>query len=167
LTSDCGSRDWLEAVTLDLMSPYDLGAVLRIERVAFPSAWTPESYLRELRNTSSYYIVARREGEVVGYAGMWVIEDEAHVSTIAVHPDHRRHGLGEVMMRHLIEVAHLRRARHMTLEVREGNAVAQSLYHKLGFHIQGLLTRYYGDTGEDAYVMDKDLTTEAPPMPMM
>jgi ribosomal-protein-alanine N-acetyltransferase len=140
------------------MTPNDLGPVLRIEHLSFPSAWTPDSYLRELRNPNSYYVAARYQGEVVGFAGMWVIEDEAHVSTIAVDPGHRRGGLGEALMRHLIAVARQRRATHMTLEVREHNLIAQSLYRKLGFDAQGLLPRYYGDTGENAFVMKLDLT---------
>ncbi len=157
MTSGCDERNWLASVTLDLMSPFDLAAVLRLERVCFPSAWTPESYLRELRNLNSYYVVARHEGEVVGYAGMWVIEDEAHVSTLAVRADVRRRGLGEAMMHHLMHVARTRRAVRMTLEVREQNEVALSLYRKLGFTSRGLIPHYYGDTGENAYVMHREL----------
>ncbi len=140
------------------MSPYDLAAVLRIERISFPSAWSAESYLRELRNPSSYYIVARWRGEIVGYAGMWVIQDESHVSTIAVHPAYRGRGLGETMLRHLMGVAREREATRMTLEVREENETAQNLYIKLGFRVEGLIPGYYGDTGENAFVMARDLT---------
>lgn len=160
MTSDCAKPDPLADITLELMSPYDLAAVLRLERVCFPSAWTPESYLRELRNPNAYYIVARRDGEVIGYAGMWVIMDEAHVSTLAVHPDLRRRGLGEAMMRHLMEVAVTRQASRMTLEVREHNEIALALYRKLGFESRGLLPHYYGDTGENAYLMSKDLAAQ-------
>ena len=160
MTSGCDERGWLASVELDLMSPFDLAAVLRIERLSFPSAWTPESYLRELRNVSSYYVVARHQGEVIGYAGMWVIEDEAHVSTVAVCPDLRRRGLGEAMLRHLLHVARLRRALRVTLEVREHNEIAMALYQKLGFVSQGLIPHYYGDTGENAYVMHRALTDE-------
>jgi ribosomal-protein-alanine N-acetyltransferase len=161
LTSGCDERNWLPSVTLDLMSPFDLAAVLGLERVCFPSAWTPESYLRELRNPNSYYVVARCQGEVVGYAGMWVIEDEAHVSTLAVRPDVRRRGLGEAMMRHLLHVARTRGAMRMTLEVREQNEVALALYRKLGFTSRGLIPHYYGDTGENAHVMHRELAEAA------
>ena len=154
---DRGRKSWLREVIFERMSPYDVAAVLRIEHVSFPSAWSAESYLRELRNPTSYYMVARWRGEIVGYAGMWVIHDESHVSTIAVHPEARRGGLGEAMMRHLIGVARARGATNMTLEVREANQVAQSLYAKLGFIVQGMIPRYYGDTGENALVMAKDL----------
>ncbi len=162
MTSDFDSsrRSWLREVTFERMSPYDVAAVLRIEHASFPSAWSAESYLRELRNPTSYYIVARWRGDIVGYAGMWVIQDESHVSTIAVHPEVRRGGLGEAMMQHLIGVARARGATHMTLEVREANQVAQSLYVKLGFVLQGMIPRYYGDTGENALVMAKSLNAD-------
>ncbi len=160
MISDCADQNWSAGVTLERMQPRDLAAVLRLERLSFPSAWTPESYLRELRNLNSYYIVARVEDEIVGYAGMWVIVDEAHVSTIAVAPEHRHRGLGERMMRHLLEVARTRHAAKVTLEVREHNDVAQALYRKLGFEVQGLIPHYYGDTGENAFVMKKELGAE-------
>jgi ribosomal-protein-alanine N-acetyltransferase len=154
---DSGGQGWLHEVTLERMSPYDIAAVLRIEHISFPSAWSAESYLRELRNPTSYYLVARWRGDIVGYAGMWVIPEEAHVSTIAVHPEVRRGGLGEAMMRHLIGVARARGATRMTLEVREANEAAQSLYAKLGFTVQETIPRYYGDTGENALLMLLDL----------
>lgn len=157
MTSGCADQSWLPSVTFDLMSPHDLAAVLRIERICFPSAWTPESYLRELNNLNSYYVVARLEGQVIGYAGMWVIAEEAHVSTLAVDPPWRRRGLAQAMMRHLMQVARTRRATKMTLEVREQNVIAQALYRRLGFQPQGLIPHYYGDTGENAFVMKKEL----------
>ena len=157
MTLDCADPDWLASVTLEPMVPLDLAAVLRLERVCFPSSWTADSYLRELRNITSYYIVARYQGDVIGYAGMWVIAEESHVSTLAVDPAYRRRGLGEAIMRHLMDIARARQATKMTLEVREANTGAQALYRKLGFEIQGLLPHYYGDTGENAYVMKKEL----------
>lgn len=157
MTSGCDEPSWMASVTFDPMSPFDLAAVLRIERASFPSAWTPESYLRELRNPNACYLVARCQGEVIGYAGMWVIAEEAHVSTLAVRPDLRHRGLGQAIMCHLLEVARTRQARRMTLEVREQNEVALALYRKLGFETRGLLPHYYGDTGENAYLMYKDL----------
>jgi ribosomal-protein-alanine N-acetyltransferase len=92
---------------------------------------------------------------------MWVIADEAHVSTLAVRPDLRRRGLGEAMMRHLMEVAVTRQATRMTLEVREHNEIALALYRKLGFASRGLLPHYYGDTGENAYVMSRELSAQS------
>ena len=157
MTSDSADRSWLDSVTFEAMTQFDLAGVLRIERISFPTAWTPESYLREIHNVNSYYMVARYQGTVVGYAGMWVIQDEAHVSTIAVAPEYRRRGLGEALMRHLMVTARSRHAILMTLEVREHNLIAQTLYRKLGFQTHSFLPHYYGDTGENAYVMRREL----------
>jgi len=158
LISGCDETSWVEAATLERMCPRDLPAVLEIERASFPSAWSEESYLRELRNPSSHYLVARLEGDIIGYAGMWVVADEAHVSTIAVHAERRRGGLGKRLMLSLMARAQEEGATRMTLEVRAGNLAAQALYAKLGFQAAGLLQHYYGDTGEDALVMCRRLT---------
>lgn len=155
-----GAAAWLEAATLEPMRTEDLPTVLVIERESFPSAWSKESYLRELRNPSSHYVVARLEGQIIGYAGMWVVAEEAHVSTIAVRAERRRSGLGARLMLSLMGAAQAHGARRMTLEVREGNLAAQALYVKLGFQTTGLLHRYYGDTGENALVMCRQLTEE-------
>jgi len=139
------------------MDPADLDVVLAIERACFTSAWTRESYLVELSNPSSWYVVARHAGEVIGYGGMWVIGDEAHVTTLAVHRARRRRGLGSLLLSQLLDVAAARGAAKATLEVRERNLAAQSLYEKFGFEKAGELFRYYGDTGENAVVMWKTL----------
>jgi len=136
----------------------DLDEVLTIERLSFPSAWSRDSYLRELRSRNSFYFVARLSGAIIGHAGMWTVSDEAHISTIAVHPDYRRRGLGCYLLSHLIQLARRQRAAKITLEVREANHIARSLYRKFGFDEMGLLPRYYGDTGETGVVMCKLLS---------
>lgn len=96
----------------------------------------------------------RGSGETVaGFAGMWVLYDEAHITTIGVAPDHRGNGLGELLLVELFEAARQRDAEWVTLEVRVSNDSAQALYHKYGFTQQGLRKRYYSDNGEDAYIM--------------
>jgi ribosomal-protein-alanine N-acetyltransferase len=160
LTSECGDPDWLETVSIEPMKPDDLDDVLAIERVSFPSAWSRESYLRELRSPNSYYFVARRAGAIIGHAGMWTVSDEAHISTLAVHPDCRSRGLGTRLLGHLIAIARHLGLPKITLEVREVNYTARSLYRRLGFEEKGLLRRYYGDTGENGVVMCKTLVPE-------
>jgi ribosomal-protein-alanine N-acetyltransferase len=90
---------------------------------------------------------------IVGFAGMWLLYDEAHVTTIAVAPEHRGRGLGELLLIALFEEAINRGAEWLTLEVRVTNTPAQTLYEKYGFTRQGLRRRYYSDNGEDAYIM--------------
>lgn len=93
------------------------------------------------------------DDRIVGFAGMWMLYDEAHVTTIGVTPDLRGKGLGELMLIRLFEIAGERTAEWVTLEVRVSNASAQALYHKYGFSQQGLRRRYYSDNGEDASIM--------------
>ncbi|HET9495649.1 MAG TPA: ribosomal protein S18-alanine N-acetyltransferase [Chloroflexia bacterium] len=90
---------------------------------------------------------------IVGYAGLWLMVDEAHVTTIGVHPDHRGHGAGELLFLGLIDIAWQMKASRVTLEVRVSNTGAQALYRKYGLEIAGLRRRYYSDNGEDAYIM--------------
>jgi ribosomal-protein-alanine N-acetyltransferase len=90
---------------------------------------------------------------IAGFAGMWVMYDEAHVTTIGTDPGYRGRGLGELMLVALFDEAIKRGASLLTLEVRVSNGVAQRLYHKYGMTSQGVRARYYTDNGEDAYIM--------------
>jgi [ribosomal protein S18]-alanine N-acetyltransferase len=92
-------------------------------------------------------------GRIVGYAGMWLMVDEAHITTIAVRTEWRGRGLGELLLASLIEAAQDIGAIRVTLEVRVSNDIAQSLYRKYGFQTEGLRPRYYSDNNEDAYIM--------------
>ncbi|HLT18604.1 MAG TPA: ribosomal protein S18-alanine N-acetyltransferase [Thermomicrobiales bacterium] len=95
----------------------------------------------------------RRRDPIIGFAGMWIMFDEAHVTTIGVHPDERGKGLGELLLVQLFVEAAARGAQMLTLEVRVSNESAQALYRKYGFERQGVRRRYYSDNGEDAYIM--------------
>ncbi len=93
---------------------------------------------------------------IIGFAGLWLMLDEAHITTIAMHPDYRRQGLGEFMLTGLIDIAYDIGAKWVTLEVRMSNYVAQNLYHKYGFREAGIRHRYYSDNQEDALIMWTD-----------
>ena len=93
---------------------------------------------------------------IIGFAGLWLMVDEAHITTIAMHPDYRRRGLGEFMLVGLIDIAYSIRAKWVTLEVRVSNYSAQNLYRKYGFREAGLRHRYYSDNQEDALIMWTD-----------
>src|SRR5215471_5764534 len=90
---------------------------------------------------------------IIGFAGLWLMVDEAHITTIAMHPDFRRRGLGEFMLVSLIDIAYDINARWVTLEVRVSNYNAQNLYRKYGFREAGMRHRYYSDNQEDALIM--------------
>ena len=141
-------------VTLEAMRLEDLPRVLEIERESFRTPWPRDAYTHELTdNRLAAYIVARDEAQLVGYAGMWVILDEAHVTTIAVDPEYRGQHIGERLLVGLLDAAIARGARWMTLEVRKSNATAQTLYKKYGFREIGVRKAYYSDNREDAIVM--------------
>lgn len=93
---------------------------------------------------------------IIGFAGLWLMVDEAHITTIAMHPQYRRLGLGEFMLSSLIDIAYSINAKWVTLEVRVSNYKAQSLYRKYGFREAGLRHRYYSDNQEDALIMWTD-----------
>ncbi len=95
-------------------------------------------------------------GTIVGYAGMWLMVDEAHITTIAVRPEYRGRGLGELLLMGLFEKALEFNARWLTLEVRVSNTVAQNLYRKYTFHAEGIRKGYYSDNNEDAVIMWSD-----------
>jgi ribosomal-protein-alanine N-acetyltransferase len=140
------------------MTLEDLAEVLQIDRLSFPLPWSERSYRFELtENPASHMLVAvRQDGgrpRVVGYAGFWMLVDEAHISTLAVHPDCRRAGLGAELLRRVLDDAARSGAEMATLEVRVSNQAAVNLYHKFGFQIVGRRTRYYRDNGEDALLM--------------
>lgn len=132
-------------------------AILEIERRSFPTPWSERAFVSELtQNAYAHYIVALGGERVVGYAGMWLVLDEAHVTNIAVHPDHRGRHVGELLLVELQRRASEQGCTRMTLEVRPSNAVAQHLYRKHGFAPKGLRPGYYTDTHEDAIIMWKD-----------
>lgn len=141
-------------VILGEMRLEDIPRVREIEQMSFRTMWPRDAYTHELRdNRLASYMIARVEKDIVGYAGMWVIMDEAHITTIAVDPIHRGQHIGERLLVGLIDSALDKGARWMTLEVRTSNAAAQALYHKYLFREIGIRKGYYSDNREDALVM--------------
>jgi len=132
----------------------DVAAVLEIERLSFSSPWPAFAFEQELTaNRLAHYRVARLGERVVAFAGIWLMVDEAHITTFGVHPDHRRRGIGRRLLLVLAEVAIELGSARMTLEVRVSNEPAQRLYRSFGFNLTGRRVAYYSDDGEDALVM--------------
>jgi ribosomal-protein-alanine N-acetyltransferase len=141
-------------LSIEPMRVEDLPAVHAIERASFTTPWPSHAYRSELEtNRLAHYLVARANTEVVGYGGMWIMVDEAHITTFAVDPRWRRRRIGERLLVALLDVAVARRAREATLEVRLSNLAARRLYEKYGFRPVGLRPRYYSDDNEDALIM--------------
>jgi ribosomal-protein-alanine N-acetyltransferase len=131
-----------------------LRSILRIESQVYPQPWSLSLFLGELGlRGSRYYVVARIDGVVVGYAGLMTSLDEAHVTTIAVDPAWQRHRVGSRLLINLTRAALARGARHMTLEVRVSNGAAQHMYRRFGFETEGVRKNYYAESKEDALIM--------------
>jgi len=145
------------ALRVAAMTFDDLPQVHAIERASFSVPWPDDAYRNELTtNRLASYVVARADGAVVGFAGLWVMVDEAHVTTFAVDPRWRGRGVGQRLLIALLDIAVARRAREATLEVRLSNMPARRLYEKYGFRPVGLRPRYYSDNSEDALIMTTD-----------
>lgn len=136
------------------MRLHDIAEVLDVEAACFPTPWPRNAFHNELtENKLAHYFVGRFDDKVVGYGGLWVILEDAHITTVAVDPRHQRKRFGEQILIRLIEEAIARGARWITLEVRESNTPAQNLYKKYGFTVVSTRRGYYSDNDENALVM--------------
>ncbi len=160
----------LRPMTLD-----DIDQVVAIDRESFTTPWSANAYRFEVTNRDTSHLVVvelngdvrarglRRmlsfgrsspPGKVIGYGGCWLISGEAHISTIAVRPDHRGQGLGELLLASMLKGAMRLGGEYSVLEVRESNEAAQALYRKYEYTVIGRRKRYYRDDGEDALLME-------------
>jgi len=167
-----------QTIVVEPMTLADVDKIMEIERASFRSVWPASAYRYELlHNTMAHYYVARvREQGVqkvmekpaawfrrsnpqesasrpAGYGGFWLMGDEAHVSTIAIHPAYRRRGFARKLMLHMLDEAIRLGAHLVTLEVRVSNIAAQQLYAELDFVVVGRRKHYYPDNREDALIM--------------
>ncbi len=146
----------------------DLPAVIAIEQQSFPSPTQEKTYRYELsENQLAHYqaLTLLRAGgneQLLGYAGYWLIADEIHMIIIAIDPQRRGCGLGELLLLNMLNLAYDQQAALVTLEVRDSNRVAQELYQKYGFELVGRRKQYYKDTGEDALLMTILLQSNTP-----
>ncbi|WP_163195704.1 ribosomal protein S18-alanine N-acetyltransferase [Clostridium thermarum] len=129
--------------------------VLNVSILSFPITWSKESFEQELSNRYARYVVAVKDGVVVGFGGMWIIIDEAHITNIAVHPEFRGFGIGSMLVDALINICKIEGVTAATLEVRVSNFKAINLYKKFGFVEEGIRKSYYEDNKEDALIMWK------------
>ena len=142
-----------EAVLIRRMTLRDVGSVHAIEQATFAKPWKREDFVREMTvNKCARYLVAEEAGEIVGFAGAWIVLDEAHITNIAVEESRRGRGIGRKLTEALLQYAANLGVCYATLEVRRGNQRAQKLYQSLGFEYVGVRKRYYADNGEDAFL---------------
>jgi ribosomal-protein-alanine N-acetyltransferase len=132
----------------------DVADVHHIEAESFPTPWPDYAFRQEIQtNRLAHYLVVRAGDETVAYGGMWLMVDEAHITTFAVLPEWRRRGVGARLMVELTHLAEELNARVVTLEVRLSNHAARALYGRFGFKPVGIRPRYYSDNNEDALIM--------------
>ena len=140
-------------VTIRRMTLADVDSVHAIENATFARPWKRDDFVKEMtKNACARYLVAEVDSRIVGFAGAWIVLDEAHVTNIAVAADCRGRGIGRKLTEALMQYAANLGVVYATLEVRRSNAVAQSLYKSLGFEYVGVRKRYYEDNGEDAFL---------------
>lgn len=141
----------IEKMTLD-----DLDSIQGILLTDFDNFWTYSTFIEELNNTNSYFIVAKNDDEIVGFAGLKVIVDEADIMNIVVKKSFRHNGIGSVLLEHLISYSKVKNLKTITLEVNEHNLSAIRLYDKFNFDHIGIRKKYYNGES-DAIIMSKIL----------
>ena len=130
--------------------------VAELEKLCFSDPWSEQSIASELDNILALWYVALEDDRVVGYIGSQTVCGETDVMNIAVHPDYRRRGIGQILIEELIREVKNLGSISLTLEVRSSNAPAVSLYEKLGFSQVGLRKNYYRNPKEDARILRKE-----------
>lgn len=143
------------------MTMADVDGVAAVEAATFPTPWSRDAFVSEMKNVAARYLVAEVDGKVVGFGGAWVILDESHITNIAILKEYRGLGMGRALTQALLQYLSNLGAAYATLEVRKSNEVAQSLYVSLGFVKLGVRKRYYEDNQEDAIIMVCDHLPEA------
>lgn len=139
------------------MTLEDVPSVIELDHQSFSLPWPERSFRFELSsNPASRCWVAELDGKVVGMIVVWLVIDEAHVATLATHPEFRRQGIATQLLAHALRQMIGEGARSSFLEVRESNLGAQSMYRKFGYEPTGRRPRYYKDNDEDAILMNLD-----------
>ncbi len=143
----------LKTLRFEQIQASHIPAILVIEKENNAAPWSERSFQNELDHPYGIFLVALLQGELVAYGGVWLVIDEAQITTVSVAPSHRREGIGQRLMVELLEKAKLAGMVCSTLEVRAGNEAAIKLYEKLGFNVVATRKGYYPDNKEDAVVM--------------
>ena len=138
------------------MSREHLSAVAEIEQISFSDPWSVES-LELMLGEQAMGLVALEDGRLLGYVGMMCVLDEGQIINVATHPDSRRRGVGRALMIAIEQSAKERGIVFLSLEVRESNAAARSLYSSLGWVGRGIRKNFYSKPTENACIMTKSI----------
>jgi len=146
---------------IDVLTPQRITEIVALDRICLGGLWTENGYRREIDSPNSSLLIldlfdgksSSSDGIMVGIGCLWSIAEEAHITLLAVHPDHRRQGLGQLLLLTLLKDAIARKLAWATLEVNVNNRTAIALYQKFGFEVAGKRKGYYQATGEDAVIL--------------
>src|SRR5699024_5156658 len=128
--------------------------VIEVEKASFTTSWTADIFYQEItENKYAHYYVLELDGKIVGYAGAWIVYEDAQITNIAIRPEYRGKKLGEKLFQFMMQLAMNEGAVRLSLEVRISNIVAQRMYRKFGLVPAGIRKSYYTDNNEDAIVM--------------
>ena len=141
--------------TIRKMEVLDIKEVYAIESEAFSLPWSIAAFQSELLQNlmARYFVLENSQAEIVGYAGIWFVVDEAHITTIAVKKTYQGQGLGKLLLQRIITETWALGGKKLMLEVRVSNEIAIAMYRKFGFVAQGIRKKYYSDNQEDALIM--------------
>lgn len=142
-------------ITIESMNLLSVDEVLEISKLSLSETWSKDSFIRELENPLSHYLIAKKDNKIVGFIGFWIVVGEATINNIAIHPNYRGNGISNILMDSMLDVCKSQNTFAITLEVRSSNTTAQNLYKKYGFVEEGIRKNYYSDNGEDAIIMWK------------
>lgn len=132
----------------------DLEQVMNVEQHSFPTPWPEEIFRQEItQNQHAHYFVVELNEEIIGYAGTWIVADDAQITNIAILPTFRGRKVGQQLFAHVLQYAMQMGVSRLSLEVRVSNVVAQKMYRKFGLVPGGIRKNYYTDNLEDALVM--------------
>ena len=142
-------------MTIESMTVDDIAQVAEIERQSFSIPWSEKAFRDSMESDNTIYIVAKENDNVAGYAGMYLSFEEGNITNVAVNPLSRRKGIGEKIVRDILNRAYEKGVRDVFLEVRETNSVAIALYEKIGFKEEGIRKNFYDKPRENALIMWK------------
>lgn len=147
----------MNKLRFDILKEDYLDSLTKLENICFTIPWSRNMFYNDISNPNAYYILALCDNNVVGYCGMYKVLDEADITNIAVHPDHRHQGVATQILKMIIDHCTYSDLSFITLEVRESNKKAIDLYTKSGFVVVGQRKNYYSDNHETAILMTKYL----------
>lgn len=154
----------MKKIAIKLLTPSQVSEIVALDRICLGGLWTEEGYLREIASDKSTLITlnltldlsdpeGNNQSQMIGMACLWSIVDEAHITLLGIHPEHRQQGLGQLLLLILLKDAIARQLERATLEVNEHNLGAINLYQKYGFQVAGTRKNYYQPAGDDALVL--------------